>query len=231
MMKKWFVLISLLVAVLLVLWIFQQPKTDQPVTVEGTPWQVSALPNGNSRVFGLTLGKDTFVDAQSVLGIGYELAIIGPLEGDAGLEMYYSRYRAGPITGKLVVVAEATPEQLDALKQQASQITTLQNGSKQYVFSGQTEEKIGTYKIKSLTFIPTINLDAALLHSRFGEPDEVIIDVVDSKQQHYIYAEKGLDIVLSEEGKEVMQYVAPKDFEALLKPKGIVSTLLTTEEK
>lgn len=230
MMKKWFILIVLLVAVVL-LWIFQQPKTNEPVTVEGTPWQISVLPDGNSRVFGLILGKDTFVDAQLVLGIGYELAVISPMDGSAGLEMYYSRYRAGPITGKLVVVADVNPEQLDALKQQASQVTTLQNGTKQYVFGEHTEEKIGTYKIKSLTFIPTINLDAELLQSRFGEPDEVVVDAVDSKQQHYIYSEKGLDIVLSEEGKEVMQYVAPKDFELLLKLKGIVSTPLTTEEK
>lgn len=230
MMKKWFILIVLLVAVVL-LWIFQQPKTNKPVTVEGTPWQISVLPDGNSRVFGLILGKDTFVDAQLVLGIGYELAVISPMDGSAGLEMYYSRYRAGPITGKLVVVADVPPEQLDDLKQQASQVTTLQNGTKQYVFGEHTEEKIGTYKIKSLTFIPTINLDAELLQSRFGEPDEVIVDTVDSKQQHYIYSEKGLDIVLSEEGKEVMQYVAPKDFELLLKPKGVVSTPLTTEEK
>jgi len=231
MMKKGFVLLVLLLIAVLVLWITQQPKTNQTVVVEGTPWQISVLPDGNSRVFGLTLGKDTFADAQSVLGAGYELAVISPMEGDAGLEMYYSRYRAGPITGKLVVVAEVGPKQLDELKQQASQMSILQNGSKQYVFGGQTEEKIRTYKIKSLAFIPTVNLDAALLRSRFGEPGEVVVDAVDPKQQHYIYSEKGLDIVLSEEGKEVMQYVAPKDFEALLTPKGIDSTPLTTEEK
>ena len=231
MMKKWFVLIPLLLTVVLALWVAQQPKTNQPVIVEGTPWQVSVLPDGNSRVFGLTLGKDTFVDAQSALGAGYELAILNPMEGGAGLEMYYSRYRAGPITGKLVVVLQTSTAQLEALKQQASQVSTLQNGTKQYVFGGETEEEISAYKIKSLTFIPSINLDSALLQDRFGSPDEIVVEAHNPAQQHYVYAEKGLDIVLSEEGKEVMQYVAPKDFESLLKPKSVVKAPLTTEEK
>jgi hypothetical protein len=35
---------------------------------------------------------------------------------------------------------------------------------------------------------------------------------------HWLYPEKGLDIVVSDDGKEVLQYVAPRDFRQPVAP-------------
>ena len=35
---------------------------------------------------------------------------------------------------------------------------------------------------------------------------------------HWLYPVKGLDVVVREEGKEVLQYVAPREFERLARP-------------
>lgn len=60
-----------------------------------------------------------------------------------------------------------------------------------------------------MTFIPSINLDEEVIRTRFGEPDQrtELEGVV-----HFLYPEKGLDVVIIEEGKEVIQYVVPRDF-------------------
>ena len=38
--------------------------------------------------------------------------------------------------------------------------------------------------------------------------------------EHFLYPDKGLDLVLDSKGKEVLQYVAPADFARLRAPLG-----------
>ena len=48
---------------------------------------------------------------------------------------------------------------------------------------------------------------------------------VSEKRVHLLYPDKGLDVVVDSEGKELLQYVAPKDFALLREPllKAVVS--------
>jgi hypothetical protein len=36
--------------------------------------------------------------------------------------------------------------------------------------------------------------------------------------EHWLYPEKGLDLMLNDSGKEVLQYVAPREFATLARP-------------
>jgi hypothetical protein len=210
------ILVSLIfVFLLLGLWVNHQSDNQQP-SMSGTPWHIEPVANYRSKVFGMTLGDTTLADARQALGPGYELAILQPAKADAGLEMYYARYHAGPIIGKLIVVAAVDVEQLQMLQERAIKVSTLQNGTRQYTFGADVEDLIDSYPVQSLTFIPTINLDADLVIERFGQPQRIIN--IDEKQQHYLYPEQGLDIFLNQDGKELLQYVAPREFELLLTP-------------
>ena len=51
---------------------------------------------------------------------------------------------------------------------------------------------------------------------RFGEPGERL--VVSEKRVHLLYPDKGLDVVVDGNGKELLQYVAPRDFAELREP-------------
>ncbi len=58
--------------------------------------------------------------------------------------------------------------------------------------------------------MPSFNLDEEIAQARFGTPAEII--EVDAKQKHLLYPDKGLDLILSEDGKEVLQYLPPGEF-------------------
>jgi hypothetical protein len=52
--------------------------------------------------------------------------------------------------------------------------------------------------------------------SRFGRPSERIRS--SESVEHYLYPDRGLDVVLDSKGKELLQYVAPQQFELLREP-------------
>jgi hypothetical protein len=88
--------------------------------------------------------------------------------------------------------------------------------------------KLKQTPIASLTYLPKANLDAGMISSRFGEPAERIKER-DSLIEHWLYPQKGLDIALDPEGKEVLQYVQPRHFESLRAP--LMAAAVTQDSK
>ncbi len=70
--------------------------------------------------------------------------------------------------------------------------------------------------MSAIAFIPAANLDEAIVLQRFGAPDERIR--ADENREHFLYRAKGLDVQLDAKGKEVLQYVPPRDFARLRDP-------------
>ena len=69
----------------------------------------------------------------------------------------------------------------------------------------------------SLSYIPRHNLDEAVVKRRFGEPAERITES-NGKVVHWLYPDKGLDVALDPDAKEVLQYVRPAQFEMVRRP-------------
>jgi len=76
-----------------------------PPPIEGLPWQIETLANGDSRVFGLELGRSTLGDARVRFGEDMEIGVIAARGEDLALEAYYNNFTAGVITGKMILVA------------------------------------------------------------------------------------------------------------------------------
>ncbi|MCK4951943.1 MAG: hypothetical protein KAS48_09000, partial [Gammaproteobacteria bacterium] len=130
------------------------------------------------------------------------------------LEMYYGHYRASVITGKLVVHTSASEKNIKEWRKNAPKFDYTANGrAKKYRLSVDDLERALDEVVTGLTFIPSINLDEEIIRTRFGEPDQrtELEGVV-----HFLYPEKGLDIVIIEKGKEVIQYVIPGDYGAVV---------------
>ena len=186
------------------------PDNEQPATpLTGLPWQIDLLPGGNSRVFGITPGQSTLADAVEQLGSDMQLAIIAAPGESGDLEMYYSRYSAGIISGKLILVAAMAPDTLAQLQERASR----DGGTRKYRLHPDDLPLAWQAPVKSIIFLPTINLDVEIAHNRFGIPAETIHD--SEQVTHLLYPEKGLDFALDQDGKETLRYVAPRDFSSL----------------
>jgi hypothetical protein len=66
-----------------------------------------------------------------------------------------------------------------------------------------------------VTFIPVAQLDAETLRARFGDPAERLAS--GERLVQWMYPRQGLAVVLDSQGREVLQYVAPTDFEKRLR--------------
>jgi hypothetical protein len=199
-------LIVILVSVSLVL--FNSGEQEQPgdTPVTGLPWQIDKLPNGNTRVFGITLGQTTLGEAIELLGNDMDLAIIAA-PGEAGsLEAYYSHYSAGPITGRLILIMDITPDELAALREREFH----DRGTRRYHLHPDDLQAAFRAPVGIITFLPSFNLDEDIVQGRFGMPDEVI--QVNEQQKHLLYPGKGLDLILNSDSKELLQYLQPQAF-------------------
>jgi hypothetical protein len=70
--------------------------------------------------------------------------------------------------------------------------------------------------IGSITFIPDAHFDAATAVKHFGAPQVRLRS--SETVEHFLYPQKGLDLLLDAQGKEVLQYVAPHQFARLHDP-------------
>ncbi len=192
-------------------------KDEDPVGVVGLPWQIKILPDGSTKVFGLNPGRSTLGQAAARLGDDLELAELAA-EGEAGsLEMYYGHYRAGLLSAKLVLGADLDAATVKSMRDRAVRRDVLQSGVRKYVLGEDDRETAFNAVVQNVTFIPATSLDHDMIVNRFGEPAEIIS--LDG-QTHYLYPAKGLDVIVGEGGKDVLQYVAPAEFGRLREPLG-----------
>ena len=187
---------------------FSSDKQHSDAPLTGLPWQIDKLTGGDTRVFGITLGQTTLGEAIELLGDDLDLAIIAAPHEAGVLEAYYSRYSAGPITGKLILMMEIAPETLLTLRKRAFK----DGGTRKYHLHPDDLPFAYRAPVRVITFLPSLNLDKEIIQARFGIPAEII--QVHSQQQHLLYPEKGLDIILNTDSKEVLQYLSPDKFRA-----------------
>jgi len=204
---KYFIALLIIILVTVGLTFFNNDgqQSDEPLT--GLPWQIDKLPDGDTRVFGITLGRTTLGEAIELLGDDLDLAIIAAPHETGALEAYYSRYSAGPITGKLILMQEISPETLLTLRKRAFK----DGGTRKYHLHPDDLPLAYRTPVKVITFLPSLNLDEEIIQARFGIPAE-IIQVY--SQQHLLYPDKGLDLIFDTDNKEVLQYLSPNEFSA-----------------
>ncbi len=191
-------------------------QDDQSKPLVGLPWQITPLTGGLSRVFGLTLSQSTLDDARQQLGIEHDLAIIVDQQQKAGLEMYFNHFNAGPIQGKLIIGAEIEHQQLIDMSERAVNSKYVASGARKFILSAADLTQAYQLSIHNISFIPKVNLKQDMIETRFGKADKIL--ATSEQTQHYLYPELGLDVVLNSEGKEALQYLAPKNFQQLSQP-------------
>jgi len=184
-----------------------EQASNEPVT--GLPWQIDSLPNGDTRVFGIVPGRTTLGEAIELLGDDeMDLAIIAAPHETGTLEAYYSHYSAGPITGKLFLILDIAPDILSPMRKRAFQ----DGGTRRYHLHPDDLPTAYRAPVSVMNFIPSFNLDGEIAQTRFGTPAEII--QIDAQQEHWLYPDKGLDLILNVDNKDVLQYLSPGQFSA-----------------
>jgi len=183
------------------------------------PWQVTPHPDGSSEALGLHLGTGTLADVRQRFGGDTQIAIIAAPGEDGTLEAFVDPAQAGFIAGKLVITAELPASgsaTLRSLRERALKSQFMESTTRKYTLRPDDEALALQARIVALSFIPQASLDADTILARFGKPAARVRS--HERQEHFLYPDKGLDVILDTEGKELLQYVAPRDFERLRAP-------------
>jgi len=191
--------------------------SDKPT--QTFPWQIIHTEDGATQVFGLTLGQSTLQQAEQVFQSESELSLFDPAagKGQRVVEAYFDKVNLGGLSAKVVAVIALTPEQLQTMFERGVRISTLGDGSRKVTLHAQDVAQVRETPIYTITYLPRIRLEKALLEKRFGKPEQVITEK-ESNTNHWLYPRLGLDIALDEKNNAVLQYVAPAQFAQLVKP-------------
>lgn len=215
-MKLFIALLMLIVAAIAAPLLFRSSGGEQAARPVDLPWQIETLPDGNSRVFGLTMGFSTIGDARARLGTDVQVALIAGPGEPGSLEAYYDSVTTGFVTGKMILTADVTTETMERMRQRAIKTRYMESSSRKTTLHPDDLQLAYAAPIRAIAFIPSVNLDEQMVLLRFGPPGERVRS--SGHTEHYLYPEKGLDLTLDSEGKELLQYVAPRQFARLRDP-------------
>lgn len=214
------------------------PTTDTPGT-QGFPWQIELTSEGTTRVFGVTLGVSSLQQAEQLFHADAEISLFEPADKSLPriVEAYFDKVNPGGLSAKVVAVIDIAPEQLQLFYEQGARINTLGVGSRRVTLNAENLDRVRAAPIASLTYLPRVRLDAALIEKRFGKPAQVVMEKVsesgkhhaskpvtesvketNNKTMHWLYPDKGLDVALDAQGQCVLQYVPPAKFDQLRIP-------------
>lgn len=206
----------LIIAALLAVAMLLRPPPGEVQPLQGLPWQVEPLDDGSSRVFGLTLGRDTLGQARDTLGPDMELAVVVKGKETGTLEMYYSRFSAGVLSGRLILTGDVDDATLMQLRERSGAPRYLDSGARKYHLQPDDLPLAYRAPLQGVTFVPVASIDAETAHKRFGEPAESLR--LDEDSVHLLYPRLGLDLMIDAGHRDVLQYVAPRDFARLREP-------------
>ncbi len=180
------------------------------------PWQIELDGRGGSKVFGLQPGVSTLADVRRALGDELEVAIVAAPQEVGALEAYYNQVPLGFVLAKLIVTVDASPEAISAMRERAVKAEYMESTTRKIRLHADDRAAVEQMPIRAIAVIPTVNLDEATVVQRFGPPGERL--PVSDKRVHLLYPDKGLDVIVDGDGKELLQYVAPRDFALLRAP-------------
>ena len=192
------------------------PKTDLEKRTD-LPWQIVANDDGTSEVFGLTLSRSTVADAIRKIGDQPEITMFVSPEGEKAVEAYFEQVTLGGVRAKMVITAALGKEQLEQIYLRGLRISRSSSDSRKVTLHPDDITLVNQTPIGTITYLPRTNLDAETVTRLFGTPARRIREP-ENDVVHWMYPEKGLDIALSPDRREVLQYIAPSRFERLSAP-------------
>ncbi|MDP2881567.1 MAG: hypothetical protein Q8N89_08310 [Azonexus sp.] len=180
------------------------------------PWQIELDAQGGSSVFGLRPGVSTVGEVRQKFGSEMDVAIIAEPNEMGAIEGYYSQVALGFVLAKVIVTVDAKKELILEMRDRALKAKHMESTTRKITLHPDDLAAIQNMPVKAISVIPSVNLDEATVIQRFGQPGERL--VVSEKRVHLLYPEKGLDVVVDGDGKELLQYVAPRNFAELREP-------------
>lgn len=209
--------LCLLLAAALVAWRMVSPPDPaaRASAQLGAPWQIEHPAPGQTRVMGLNLPGSTLAQARLRWGEDLKVALMAQPAGPVALEAYLERFETGGVSGRLLLSFDTTSQAAAVARwREALPGMPQESGARQHTLTEPAIQELGSAALVGVDYIPAAQLDAETLQARFGQPAGRLAE--GERLQHWLYPAQGLAVLLDAKGREVLQYVAPADFEARL---------------
>lgn len=175
------------------------------------PWDIKVFPDGSSAVFGVHLGKDSLLEFKRVYNQKADLAIFVDPDKKASLEAYFGTMNVGALTAGVTLVAQTDPKELNAwVAANYAKPDPTPSGAWKFSMTDAHIRKAQHFPIESITYRPAAQYTIDIINRHFGKPEEIRRSKNDI--QYWLYPKKGLLISISKDGKDLFQYISPKDF-------------------
>jgi hypothetical protein len=178
------------------------------------PWRITPELDGSSRIFGMTLGRSTLAQARQVLADPGEITLFIAKDGTPTLEAYFERVALSGLRADMVLGLGLPRATLEAMYDRGTRASRLGSGELKVTLSGEDAQRVAAAVVRSITYLPVADVPPEVLTKRFGKPAERITG--EGGVEHWLYPGWGLDIAVSPDHREVLQYVPPKDFQRLV---------------
>ncbi len=179
------------------------------------PWELDPLADGAVRVAGLRLPGATLAEAVAAWGDSLQIALMATRGEPAALEAAVDNAYLGPVSGRLVFTAGVAPQTLRRWREHAAKEQPVSADTRRVILRAEDRTEAVHSTIVGIGFIPSAQLDAQTLRQRFGDPAEVL--QAGEPVEHWLYPERGLAIMLDTNGRELLQFVAPSEFDRRLR--------------
>jgi hypothetical protein len=189
---------------------------DKPVEKSDLPWHIGHPTADTIRVFGVTLGQTSTDEAEQHFKEAAKPILFKSPEGHLVVEVFFEQVNLAGLKARIVVSVQVPDSELQAMFDRGLRLNATESG-KEITLAPEDAAKIFILPISSLTYMPLVRLDDAVLTKRFGQP-QLRIKEKKSGVVHWLYPQNGLDIALGGEQKPVLQYVSPADFDKLVDP-------------
>lgn len=180
------------------------------------PWQITIDANGNSSVFGITMDNSTLLEAENLYQEQSTVSLFATPDNQYAIEAFFERLYLNGIRANLVMNIDVDADTAAQMMERGIRISRLGSGTSKVTLSEEDLQQVKASTISLITYLPATDLDEELIQRRFGEPAERIPE--ESGTVHWLYPDKGLDIAVNPETKEVFQYIPPARFEQIRIP-------------
>jgi len=209
------ILPGLLVSILLILAVvIMFPAGKNSPTAPTLPWDITINEAGLTEVFNLTLSQSTLSDAQNEFKKEAKISMFLSPEGNYTVEAYFKRLYISGIRADLILTLDIDQTVAAQMYDRGLRLSKLGSGEKKITLAHTDKSRAIATQISYITYLPAATLDAELIQDRFGKPDKRHTE--SSGMAHWLYPKKGLDIALNPEGKAVLQYTAPAQFDQII---------------
>lgn len=190
----------------------QKQPGSESANVE-TPWNITLHEDGTLESLGIRLDHSTLQDLIDRHGLPDSIALFADAREASSVEAYFRNAKFGPISISLVVTMRLSQEELDAMLDRSGGQLGTKTGASKFLLDEADQRALLEKTVGYLTAMPAYtSLEADYFRERLGDPAASLR--VSETAQNWIYPDKGLTLLIDEEGKEVFQYRNPGEFQS-----------------